>query len=433
MKKNKRNLFLKIGYCLRGRVTSTVFAFLILLIFISSVHVENLAYKDGVINISNYGAIGDGETNDTDIFRQAIEEFGSDEGRIEISNGHFWVDGITFPSNIKLTFQDGGTLYIPEGEEIKILGSIEAGIKYIFSGDGGVTGSVDNLYVYPQWFGAFGDDVHDDGPALQRAANLAVEALGKTLFIPDGKYFFRNDIEIKSNVESRGLLVKEIEIDEEKTRFSNFTFVPTHYPKNDPQLIFAPDNEEIELNSHYFLGIREGEFEVPVFKDVPLANGNGQVDLSIGGTLRFYSTDFFSPRKNLKGDQFYDKNDMTQIVSGRGDIFPEFAFSYPEPPAAAEWQSNSVYEKGDYVSYQNAVFKATWPSGEGAVYKDRYLGIIDIGPVKPQPEKSTTQYNFVFENGSEDVMNIGAGWKLRYGTGIEICRSPLMAFGWKFD
>lgn len=370
--------------------------------------------QDGVLDIREFGAAGDGETDDTEIFRRAIEEIGDEEARIEITGSRFLVEGIEFPSNITLSFRNSGMLHVPADGAIRIDGAVQAGITEIFSGEGSVTGRIDNLHVYPQWFGARGDGMHDDSPALQRAADLAAEALGKTLFIPDGEYLFENDIVLRANVENRGLLVKEIEIDEDRTQFSSFTFVPTHYPKNNPHVIFSPDHEEVELDSDYFLGIEEGEFEVPVYREVPLADGSGQLDLAEGGTLRFYSSDFFSSRNNQKGDQYYDKNDMAQVVSGLGDVFPEFAFSYPEPPDAAAWDPGAVYSKGDYVSYGGEVFKATWTSGEGTVFEDRFLGTVEVGPVRPRPEEGTTRYDFVFDDGSEDAMNI---WR-RVETGV---------------
>ncbi len=358
----------------------------------------------GMFDVRDYGAAGDGVTDDSDAFRRTLAEVGEDGARFRIPNGSYLIDGITFPNNVTLEFSGGGQLVVPDSGNVRINGSIDAGIVQIFSGAGSVTGRIDNLQVFPQWFGAQGDGQHNDAPALQRAADLAASSMGNTLFIPDGEYLFLDDIVIRSNVESRGLLVKQIEIDEERTDLYPF-YLQRHYPTFNPHIIFAPDHEEQELSAEYFYGVEEGQFELPVYRDVPLANGNGTVDLAEGGTIRFYSSDFFISRNNQKGDQYYDRNDISQIVSGRGDIFPEFAFSYPVPPSPAEWSEEEEYVKGDYVTYGGELFKATWASGEGSLFEDRYLGRVEIGPVPPDPGQSTTGYGFTYD-GVEDAMNI---------------------------
>lgn len=378
---------------------------IIILSSISCAQLESIRQEEGVVNIRSYRVAGDGETDDSGLFRQAIDDMAGKSSRLIIPRGNFLIDNVTFPDNVTLVFRDG-KLRIPEGGQIRINGSIEAGMGQIISGAGSVTGSLDNIYVYPQWFGARGNGMHNDAPALQQAADLAASSMGNTLFIPHGEYLFLNDIEFRSNIESRGLLVKQIEIDEERTQFSNFTFVPTHHSKKDPNITFASDYEEKELQAEYFYGVEEGQFKVPNYRNIPLANEEGTIDLDEGGTLRFYSSDFFSSRRDRKGDSFYDRNDISQIVSGRGDVFPEFAFTYIAPADAGAWSEHAEYKKGDYVTYGGELFKATWSSGEGSVFEDRYLGTIDIGSITPEPGKSTTLHNFVFDNGSEDNIRI---------------------------
>ena len=367
---------------------------------------ESVIQEEGVVNMRDYGAAGDGATDDSEVFRRALNQIGDHGAALIIPRGKFIIHDVAFPGNVTLVFRSGGMLHVPDEGRIEINGAIEAGIEQIFSGRGEVTGSLDNLHIYPQWFGARGDGQHNDAPALQQAADLAAGSMGNTLFIPDGEYLFHDDLEFRSNIQSRGRLVKEIEIDEERTQFSYFTFVPTHHPVNNPHITFAPDYEEAELEASHFYGIEEGQFDLPAYRDVPLTDGSGSVDLAEGGTIRLYSSDFFSSRNNQKGDQFYDRNDISQIVSGRGDVFPEFAFSYQEPPSAPRWSANAEYVKGDYVSFGGELFKATWPSGPGSIFEDRFLGTVDIGPVRPDPAQASTRHDFVFDDGSEDSINI---------------------------
>lgn len=364
------------------------------------------AGEEGLVNIREFGAASDGITDDSETMLQAFARLGDNGGSLVIPRGNYLIEDLEIPGNITLVFRSGGVLVVPEGSQLKIDGTIEAGIEQIFSGDGSVSGQIKNLQVYPQWFGARGDGVHNDAPALQKAADLAAGSMGFTLFIPDGDYLFEDDLRFSSNIESQGLLVKQMEIDEERTQFSYFTFVPTHHPKNNPHIYFEPDHEELELSADPFYGVSEGQFNLPAYRDVPLADHSGNIDLAEGGTIRFYSSDFFSSRNNQKGDQFYDRNDISRIVSGRGDIFPELAFSYHLLPHGERWSESGVYSKGDYVRWGEELFKATWPSGPGSIFEDRFLGTVDIGPVRPEPGEATTQHDFTFDDGSEDRISI---------------------------
>jgi hypothetical protein len=58
------------------------------------------------------------------------------------------------------------------------------------------------------------------------------------------------------------------------------------------------------------------------------------------------------------------------------------------------------------VSYGGELFKATWPSGPGSIFEDRFLGTVDIGPVRPDPGQPSTRHDFVFDDGSEDIIYI---------------------------
>lgn len=361
---------------------------------------------EGTVDVRHHGAVGDGTVDDTPAFRRALDAIGDYGGTVVITRGTYRVDRIRFPGHVTLAFRNGGKLYIPDSARIEINGAVEAGITEIFAGNGVVEGRLENRNVYPQWFGARGDGVTDDAPAIQKAADLATTSLGRTLFIPDGEYRFESDVVFRSNIENRGLLVKVLEVDEERTEFSYDLYLPTHYPKANPIVTFAPDHEAVELDASYFYGIEEGQLTVPIYRDVPLADGSGQVDLLEGGTLRFYSSDFFTSRRVRKGAHYYDRNDIMQLVSGRGDVFPEFAFDYGEPPRPAEWSAQKRYDKGDHVTFGGRLFKATYGSGEGSRYVHRHLGAVDFGPVQPRPEQATTVHEYRYEDGTEDQITM---------------------------
>lgn len=341
-------------------------------------------------------------SDNTPIIAKLIKRIGDRSSTIEISDGVFRVSSITFPAHVTLVFRNGGGLHVLENETVTIEGSLEAGPVQIFYGPGLVTGAIQVPMVYPQWFGAVGDGIHDDAAALQRAADLAARSTARRLFIPEGIYRFDSDVVFRCHVESRGQFIKEVEIDESRTVFSNDLFLPTHYPKRDPILRFESDHPWIALSDHPFWGIREGSLTLPVMQDIPLADGSGTMDLSIGGVLVFSSTDFFSSRNVRKGAHYYGRNDICRIVSRLGDVFPEFAFDYPAPPDAAPWTPDTVYQKGDYCSYGGTVFKAAYTSGPDTFFQHSHLGKAMIGSVAPNPEVLETECKLTYGDGTQD-------------------------------
>lgn len=356
----------------------------------------------GGVDMRTLGAAADGETDDTQHFARALENLGEVPVTFVVAGGVFAVESLVFPPNVTLAFREGGQLSVRAGHVIEINGRIDADTRQIFAGDGAVAGGVDNLYVFPQWFGATGSGLHDDTRALQQAANLAAGAMGRTLFIPEGEYLFSRNLNLRCNVENRGLFVIELEIDEDRTQFSNDLFLPTHFPKQAPNVCFVSDHPEQELAAEPFFGIREGDMTLPIFRQAPLADGSGAIDLEEGGVLRFYSSDFFSSRNVRKGSHYYDRNDICQIVSGRGAVFPEFAFGYSAPPDAAPWSAETLYAKGDYCAHEGEVFRATWASGPGTTYRHRHLGGVDIGPAPPNPVADSTEHHYAYEDGTRD-------------------------------
>jgi len=360
--------------------------------------------EDGPLDVRDFGAVGDGVADDSAAFRKALVEAGEDGATLVVVRGEFQVRDLHIPPNMTLAFRQGGRLHVPDGESITIDGAIEAAIAPIFTGEGAVGGRAQLRYVYPQWFGAAGDGSRDDSGALQRAADFAAGAMGRTLFIPEGEYLFENDVVIRSHVENRGLLVKAMEIDEDRTQFSLSLFLPTHYPRGNPRIRFESDHPEVELDMEAFYGVEEGGLLLPRHEAVPRADGEGTVDLEEGGTFRLYSSDFFTSRRVRKGDHFYDKNDISQLVSGRGDVFPEFAFDYPAPPDADLWDAETNYQKADYVTHEGELFKATWASGPDADITHPIFGRAELGPVEPRPGAATTVHEYPYDDGTEDTV-----------------------------
>ncbi|MDD3926088.1 MAG: glycosyl hydrolase family 28-related protein [bacterium] len=102
---------------------------------------------------------------------------------------------VTVPDNITLLFWGDGKLNITGGT-VSVNGPMEASMKQIFNCTGtgkvsfyGSKGIMDR--VYPQWWGAKGDSIADDTPAIQAAVDAAATINsndGGTVFFPIGYY-----------------------------------------------------------------------------------------------------------------------------------------------------------------------------------------------------------------------------------------------------
>ena len=76
---------------------------------------------------------------------------------------------VTVPANICLKFDKGGILAPASGKTLTINGPISAGLWQIFGGYGTVTGTPKITETYPEWFGAVGDNSHNDTAAILAA------------------------------------------------------------------------------------------------------------------------------------------------------------------------------------------------------------------------------------------------------------------------
>ncbi|MDD2708193.1 MAG: glycosyl hydrolase family 28-related protein [Verrucomicrobiae bacterium] len=356
------------------------------------------------VHLRDCGAAGDGKTDDTPVMHKALQMARLGSGTLLIPQGDYLIGALTIPDEITLQFGRGGRLIVKPGEKLTMDGTISAGITPIFEGE--VAGRLKNPAVYPQWFGAKGDGNNDDTLALQRAANLAMNSASRTLLIPEGRYFWRGKLEIRCNVQCMGTLVKKIGLDPSKTKKSTMSHLTSYHPMTNACIEVKSDAPEIKLAPQSFYGIKENDFKVPNHENLPLENDPKKTaTLETGGTLSFKSTDFFTSRNNNKGDEWYDKVDICQVVSTRGDIHPEFVFSYAPPSRTTPWNKDLLYKKGDYCESKGLIYKATWPSGPGAQYTHPSFGKVEIGPRSPEnceEENASRLYEYQYSNGARD-------------------------------
>ncbi|HQL88292.1 MAG: Pectate lyase superfamily protein [Lentisphaerae bacterium ADurb.Bin082] len=338
--------------------------------------------------------------DDTAAFAAAVAALPPAGGTLRLGAGTLKLESAVVPPQVELHVLAGAMIQV--GKQLQIDGALQAGSYQVFDGPGQVTGKVKVREVLPQWFGAKGDGCSDDTRPLQQAANLAQYSEGRTLRISQGRYLFTGNLYIRCNVECLGTLVQQLEVDQARSRIGNFTYVPSHAVRKSFRVIIANDQPQIALQADPFLGLKAGDFQLPTFRQIPLADGSGQIDLQEGGTFHLFSTDFFSSRNNQYGDQWYDKTESSMLVSGRGDFYPELMYSYLPPPEAPEWNAETLYAKGDYCSFEGKLHKATWPSGPGATFSHKYRGEVALGPSSPTP--GTTIYKFTFADGTRDCI-----------------------------
>jgi hypothetical protein len=101
---------------------------------------------------------------------------------------------VTIAAGTEIVFQPGAILSIDSGKTFTVNGTIVAGLYRIFSGAGNVSLAAGSCNaIYPQWWGAVGDDSTDNHDAIE-AAITATGGVGLVQF-PSGVYRFSSPID----------------------------------------------------------------------------------------------------------------------------------------------------------------------------------------------------------------------------------------------
>ena len=126
-------------------------------------------------------------------FHQALSALPDAGGRVTIgpsSLGYAINTAEIVPATVDVDVQPGGRFVKSGAGTLAINGGFNASLTTVFSGfaAGDVTfGAGRSLEVYPQWWGAVGDGVHDDTVAIQSAID-SVQAIHGTVRFPPGTY-----------------------------------------------------------------------------------------------------------------------------------------------------------------------------------------------------------------------------------------------------
>ena len=160
----------------------------------------NRVYADAVIatNVQggNLGAIEQSAGTEAAL-RSIITNAGSNPVTITIYDDIPIVAAdLIIPSNVHLNFKDNGRLSPIDGITLTVEGSVSAGPWQIF----GVNGTIElynQVFTYPEWFGAKHDGITDDTIALQKCADSTKEG---TIVLGIGEYIVNGQITIPKDV-----------------------------------------------------------------------------------------------------------------------------------------------------------------------------------------------------------------------------------------
>ena len=166
------------------------------------------------VSVKDFGAVGDGVTNDTAAIQLALAA----SSQVTFPAGSYLVSTATFGANA-LEFSAGASLTIPNGVTLTFNDTeLVVGLQKIFttSGTGIVKGTILNSLILPEWWGAIADGLHPpvgvdfsarataaarNAPALQAALDFAGDqysfnGLAGTVSLTYGYYVYDTTLSI---------------------------------------------------------------------------------------------------------------------------------------------------------------------------------------------------------------------------------------------
>ena len=150
------------------------------------------------VSVKDFGAVGDGVTDDTAAIQAAIASTAS--GTILLSNGTYKISGtVTIPETHAFWFAKNAMLSFAASSVITIAGEIDAPSYQIFTGAALSTAPIFNNIgrLDIRWFGAKGDGVTNDTTAIQATINAAQRSDRAVVFLGSGIFVVNSSLLIE--------------------------------------------------------------------------------------------------------------------------------------------------------------------------------------------------------------------------------------------
>jgi hypothetical protein len=159
-----------------------------------------------VVSVKDFGAVGDGTTDDTAAIQAA---FASGFGQVLFPIGTYRLvaNSLATPT-IQMT--SGAMISVDSGYTLTLSGGLIAPISQIFTGVGTVTfGTAPISCAYPEWFGAVGNGTTNDSAAIQKAIDAFPITVATGGIVPSCVSFQNKSYGVSSEVVMRsGLTLK---------------------------------------------------------------------------------------------------------------------------------------------------------------------------------------------------------------------------------
>ena len=152
-----------------------------------------------IANVIDYGAVGDGTTEDSAAFAQAL----ATNNDVFIPNtGHTYkISKLTIPRGKRIWFETGAVLDVKK--ELDIKGEINAGIQQIFTiSSAGKINADSAIYKesYPEWFGANGNGYKSYATNNRKAFQAVVDVFPKNVKVNGNKYIIDSTIQLPAMI-----------------------------------------------------------------------------------------------------------------------------------------------------------------------------------------------------------------------------------------
>ncbi len=195
--------------------------YLLLLIWLITILSCNFAYSQNTnsTNSNTSGGVSNrnAETQSYANLLDAVKTIGNSEKLLNVNGNANCTTALTVPKTLTLEFTGGGKIVGQAGCILIIYGQIKADRTNIFSGFANtnqlkILGA--NDVVYPEWFGAVGDNVTDDSSAIQLmfdAVDLTsgygatYKTSGKFRFGAGRIYYSSKEIHVRSSSDIEGV------------------------------------------------------------------------------------------------------------------------------------------------------------------------------------------------------------------------------------